>query len=66
MTARKMVDTSGQGQRPNPDEEKIPERFGDASQTAPDEPAPEHKGITGKPPVAPDSKDSDPRGPESK
>jgi len=66
MTARKMVDTSGKSKRPDPEEQKIPDHFGDASQTPPDEPAPAHKGITGKPPVAPDSKDSDRRGPQSK
>lgn len=65
MTARKtLVGTGFEGERPDPEEEKIPDHLGDASQTAPKKPDAEHAGITGKPPVAPDSKDSHPRGPK--
>lgn len=65
MTARKtLVGTGFEGQRPDPDEEKIPDHLGDASQTTPKD-TPEHQGVTGKPPVAPDSEDSRPRGPKS-
>ena len=68
MTARKtLVGTGFDDKRPDPEEEKIPDHLGDASQTPPEgEPAPEHAGITGRPPAAPDSKDSHPRGPKSK
>jgi hypothetical protein len=63
MTARKtLVGTGFEGTRPNPDEEKIPDHLGDASQTTPED---DHKDVTGKPPPAPDSKDAHPTGPES-
>lgn len=67
MTARKtLIGTGAEGERPNPDEEKIPDHFGDESQTTPEgQPAPENEGVDGKPPPAPDSKDSHPRGPQS-
>jgi hypothetical protein len=56
MTSRKtLVGTGFEGERPDPEEEKIPE----------DEPAPEHESVTGEPPAAP-SKDSHPHAPKSK
>lgn len=64
MTARKtLVGTGfGDGKRPDPEEQKIPDRFGEA----PDDKAPEHEDVSGEPPPAPDSEDSKPRGPQSK
>jgi hypothetical protein len=64
MTSRKtLVGTGFEGERPDPEEEKIPDHLGDVSQTPPED---VHAGVTGKPPAAPDSKDSHPRGPKSK
>ena len=66
MTARKtLVGTGFEGQRPDPEEQKVPDHFGDESQTTP-ESAPEHEDVTGEPPPAPDSKDSDPHGGKSR
>lgn len=63
MTARKtLVGTGFDDKTPDPDQEKIPDHLGDASQTKPND---EHKDVTGKPPPAPDSKDSHPTGPKS-
>jgi hypothetical protein len=63
MTARKtLVGTGFEGERPDPEERKVPDRFGHPPK---DEPAPAHDGVTGEPPAAPDSKDSRPRGPKS-
>lgn len=64
MTARKtLVGTGFEDKRPDPEEEKIPDHLGDASQSPPKD---QHPDTTGKPPVAPDSKDSHPRGPKTK
>jgi hypothetical protein len=65
MTGRKtLIGTGAEGERPNPDQEKLPDRIGGGTQTP--KPAPEHQGTPGQPPPAPDSEDSRPRGPESK
>jgi hypothetical protein len=66
MTARKtLVGTGFDGKRPDPEEQKIPDHHGDVSQTTP-KTAPEHEDVPGEPPPAPDSEDSEPRGPKSK
>jgi hypothetical protein len=64
MTARKTLVGTGfeGGTRPDPEERKIPDHLADESQATP---AGDHKDVTGKPPPAPDSKDSHPTGPKS-
>lgn len=60
MTARKTVVGSGpEGDRPDPDEEKIPDHLQE------DSPRDEgHEDVSGEPPPAPDSEDSQPTGPK--
>jgi len=66
MTARKtLVGPGSHGERPDPEERKVPDYFGDVSQETP-ESAPEHSDVDGDPPPAPGSKDSEPRGPKSR